>query len=230
MTTANKITIFRMLMVPIFVLLLYLDFPGAGYWALGVFILASVTDTVDGYIARHYNQVSDFGKFLDPLADFAVKTYWVRYGLRKRLYQKGFVKRAEPRFRHGILGKKDSSTGYAQIFAYVAINAANFGADRGIATYNSLGICSDHRLSGENSDDLYMMWSLLSKDRKANIALASLNLISAAEEMNGHIDFDRYSEEEIKRTFTRYNANVRYITKYSKETYGYYLGYSGQTK
>ncbi len=167
---------------------------------------------------------------LDPLADFAVKTYWVRYGLRKRLYQKGFVKRAEPRFRHGILGKKDSSTGYAQIFAYVAINAANFGADRGIATYNSLGICSDHRLSGENSDDLYMMWSLLSKDRKANIALASLNLISAAEEMNGHIDFDRYSEEEIKRTFTRYNANVRYITKYSKETYGYYLGYSGQTK
>ena len=72
------------------------------------------------------------------------------------------------------------------------------------------------------------MWR--SKDRKANIALASLNLISAAEEMNGHIDFDRYSEEEIKRTFTRYNANVRYITKYSKETYGYYLGYSGQTK
>ena len=58
---------------------------------------------------------------LDPLADFAVKTYWVRYGLRKRLYQKGFVKRAEPRFRHGILGKKDSSTGYAQIFAYVAL-------------------------------------------------------------------------------------------------------------
>ena len=69
MTTANKITIFRMLMVPMFVLLLYLDFPGAGYWALGVFILASVTDTVDGYIARHYNQVTDFGKFLDPLAD-----------------------------------------------------------------------------------------------------------------------------------------------------------------
>ena len=69
MTTANKITIFRMLMVPVFVILLYLDLPSAGYWALGVFILASVTDTVDGYIARHYNQVTDFGKFLDPLAD-----------------------------------------------------------------------------------------------------------------------------------------------------------------
>ena len=69
MTTANKITVFRMLMVPVFVILLYLDLPSAGYWALGVFILASVTDTVDGYIARHYDQVTDFGKFLDPLAD-----------------------------------------------------------------------------------------------------------------------------------------------------------------
>ena len=69
MTTANKITVFRMLMVPVFVILLYLDLPSAGYWALGVFILASVTDTVDGYIARHYHQVTDLGKFLDPLAD-----------------------------------------------------------------------------------------------------------------------------------------------------------------
>lgn len=167
---------------------------------------------------------------LDPLADLAVKTYWARYGLRKRLYQKGLVKQAEPRFRWGILGKRDSSTGYAQIFAYVAINAANFGLDRGIATYDLLGIRSDHRLSGGNLDDLRMMWRLLSKDRKANIALFSLNLISAAEEMNGHIDFDRYSEEEVKRTFTRYNANVRHITKYGEETYRYYLGYSGQAE
>mgnify|MGYP002626768064 CR=1 FL=1 len=69
MTTANKITIFRVLMVPVFAVLLYLDFPGSSYWALTVFVLASVSDTADGYIARHYNQVTDFGKFLDPLAD-----------------------------------------------------------------------------------------------------------------------------------------------------------------
>ncbi len=69
MTTANKITIFRFLLVPVLVVLMYLDFPGHMYWALGVFILASMSDFADGYIARHYNQVSDFGKFMDPLAD-----------------------------------------------------------------------------------------------------------------------------------------------------------------
>ena len=69
MTTANKITIVRMALVPVLVLLLYLDFPGHIYWALAVFIIASISDFLDGYIARHYHQVSDFGKFMDPLAD-----------------------------------------------------------------------------------------------------------------------------------------------------------------
>ena len=69
MTTANKITILRMVLVPVLVLLMYLDFPGHVYWALAVFIIASISDFLDGYIARHYNQVSNFGKFMDPLAD-----------------------------------------------------------------------------------------------------------------------------------------------------------------
>ena len=69
LTTASKITIVRMLLIPAVLVLMYLDFPGHMYWALGVFVLASVSDFVDGYIARHYNQVSNFGKFMDPLAD-----------------------------------------------------------------------------------------------------------------------------------------------------------------
>ena len=69
MTTENKITIFRVILVPVLLVLMYWDFPGHMYWSLAVFILASVSDFADGYIARHYNQVSDFGKFMDPLAD-----------------------------------------------------------------------------------------------------------------------------------------------------------------
>ena len=72
MTTASKITLARVALIPLYMVLMYLSGGQAGMWmylALGVFIFASVTDFVDGYIARHYNQVSDFGKFLDPLAD-----------------------------------------------------------------------------------------------------------------------------------------------------------------
>ena len=69
MNPANKLTMLRVALIPVFLILLYLRFPFHMYFALTVFILASVTDFVDGYIARHYNQVTDFGKFMDPLAD-----------------------------------------------------------------------------------------------------------------------------------------------------------------
>ena len=69
MNTANKLTLSRVIMIPLFLVVLYLGFPFSQYVALAIFILASVTDFVDGYIARHYNQVTDFGKFMDPLAD-----------------------------------------------------------------------------------------------------------------------------------------------------------------
>ena len=69
MNTANKLTLLRVVMIPAFLLVLYLHVPGANYWALAIFALASITDTLDGYIARHYNQITDFGKFMDPLAD-----------------------------------------------------------------------------------------------------------------------------------------------------------------
>ena len=72
MTTASKLTLARVFLIPVYMLFMYLSECQANIWmwlALGVFILASVTDFLDGYIARHYNQTSDFGKFLDPLAD-----------------------------------------------------------------------------------------------------------------------------------------------------------------
>lgn len=72
MTTATKFTLARVAMIPIYLVTMYLSHGEANVWmyvSLGIFILASLTDTLDGYIARHYNQVTDFGKFLDPLAD-----------------------------------------------------------------------------------------------------------------------------------------------------------------
>ena len=74
MNTANKLTLLRVAMIPAFLLVLYLDMPGATYWALIIFVVASLTDALDGYIARHYNQTTDFGKFMDPLADKCLVT------------------------------------------------------------------------------------------------------------------------------------------------------------
>lgn len=69
MNTANKITLFRVVLIPAFVIICYLDFPMSHWLALVIFVLASISDFLDGYIARNYNQVTDFGKFLDPIAD-----------------------------------------------------------------------------------------------------------------------------------------------------------------
>lgn len=69
MTTASKITMTRIALIPFFIVTALGNFKGSAYVALAIFIVSAVTDWVDGYIARHYNQVSTFGKFVDPLAD-----------------------------------------------------------------------------------------------------------------------------------------------------------------
>lgn len=80
-TLANKITFLRILLIPVFLVLAY---TGHMYWALAAFILACVTDFFDGYIARSCHQITDVGKFMDPLADkvlvMAAMCYFVEAG------------------------------------------------------------------------------------------------------------------------------------------------------
>ena len=66
MNLPNKLTLFRVLLIPVCCLLLGL---GLTYWAAGVFLLAAITDFLDGYIARRQKLVTTFGKFADPVAD-----------------------------------------------------------------------------------------------------------------------------------------------------------------
>jgi len=89
MTLATKITLIRVVLIPVVMVLMYLSGGVAGnLWlilGLAVFIIASLSDYVDGHIARKYHQVTDFGKFLDPLADkllvIAVMTVFCQWGL-----------------------------------------------------------------------------------------------------------------------------------------------------
>lgn len=70
MNLPNKLTMFRVILIPFFVLFLLVDITPVDKWiALAIFIIASLTDLLDGKIARKYNLVTNFGKFMDPLAD-----------------------------------------------------------------------------------------------------------------------------------------------------------------
>ena len=66
---ANQITLSRILLVPVFMVFLLYDLPYSQYICAIIFIIAALTDGVDGYVARKYNQITNFGKFIDPLAD-----------------------------------------------------------------------------------------------------------------------------------------------------------------
>lgn len=70
MNLPNKLTILRMIMIPFFLVALMVeDIPGGKWIALALFVIASLTDMLDGKIARKYNLITNFGKFMDPLAD-----------------------------------------------------------------------------------------------------------------------------------------------------------------
>ncbi len=69
MKIPNLLTLLRIVLIPVFVLVFYLPYSWAPYWAGFIFALAAVTDWFDGYLARKLNQLSPFGAFLDPVAD-----------------------------------------------------------------------------------------------------------------------------------------------------------------
>ena len=69
MNLPNILTVGRILVTPLFIILLFYDHPYAKSWALFIFVAAMLTDIFDGYYARKYNLVTDYGRFLDPLAD-----------------------------------------------------------------------------------------------------------------------------------------------------------------
>jgi len=93
LNTANKLTMLRVILIPVFLILLYINFELTvfgivitnNYLALAVFIIAALTDIADGFVARTRNQITDFGKFMDPLADkvltFAAMLWFVEIGV-----------------------------------------------------------------------------------------------------------------------------------------------------
>lgn len=151
----------------------------------------------------------------DTLADLLVSLNWQRYSR--------FGNFVLDRHTRNPLHKFDSSTGYGQIFAQVAIEAILFAESEGIPVL--LGIPGE--LFPFNPDDLKRVWSRLHRDRVFNLSCAALNLIHAAFQMTGRIDFEGCSEEEKKLIFSRYNGNVRKITPYGERAYQRYLECGG---
>lgn len=159
-----------------------------------------------------YREITQIDLF-DPLADCLVAVNLWR--LRRR---EAFPK------KRGLLYKCDSSTGYAQIFGRVGIEAVNFALDRGLTTAADLGL-PEERLDANRPRDRRLVWRRLRREPVFNLTLAALNLLSAAEEKTGRIDFASYGPEELQRILTRYNGTSPTISAYGKAAYGDYLRY-----
>ena len=121
MNIANKITILRILLIPIFMFFMMVKVPYNMEIALSIFLIASLTDKLDGYLARKYNLITDMGKFLDPLADKLLVT-----AAFLQLIELG---RVEAWIVFVILTREFAVTGLRSIAASqdIVIAASNFG-------------------------------------------------------------------------------------------------------
>lgn len=167
-----------------------------------------------------YKEITDID-FFDPLADAVVAFNWQRISLLNHLPDL-----EDNQNKSGFFRKFDSSTGYGQIFARTAILAIQFATTHGIITTETLGFRKGQTFSPDSPADVFEIWKKLHRDRSFNLACSALNLLFAAWDMNGRITFETFSPDELKRIFTRYNANVRQITPYGEVTYQYYLKYT----
>ena len=146
----------------------------------------------------------------DVMADVIVGLNWFRYSHGGRFIM--------DRHTHNPLKKFDSSTGYSQIFSQVAIEAIIFAKEQGYPSY--LGVPDD--LSPTSPSNLCTVWSRLHRDRIFNLSCATLNIVHAAFQMTGRIDFENYDTDEIKMIFSRYNGNSHRISAYGERAYAYY--------
>ena len=129
------------------------------------------------------------------------------------------------RFLSRMFHRQDSSTGYGQIYGFVAVNALNFALENQLVTKAQLGLPEDRTFSSKDPEDVRFIWLKLHKDREFNLKLSVLNMVSGASETVGRTDFSTFSAEEYKLAFSRYNANVKKITAYGEEVYGYFMIY-----
>lgn len=159
----------------------------------------------------------------DVFADWLVRFNWLRLSRKGRL---GAILRR----RRSLWYKLDSSTGYAQIFGRVGIDAINFALDRGLTSAQALSLPAGRRLDAKDPDDLQMIWKRLHRERVFNLEVAALNLLSAAEEKTGRIDFRSYTPEELQLILTRYNGTSREISTYGKTAYAHVLRYTENAK
>ena len=160
-----------------------------------------------------YKEITDID-FFDPLADAIVAFNWQRVHLLNHLPDLEGKQN-----KSGFFRKFDSSTGYGQIFARTAILAIRFATTHGIITPETLVLRKGQTFSPDSPADVFEIWKKLHRERSFNLICSALNLLFAAWEMNGRITFENFSPDELKRTFTRYNANVRQITPYGEVTY-----------
>ena len=166
-------------------------------------------------------------KDLSPLADRAAADYGIPAAcIRAMLYRETkeidlFDVAADTAVLLGLFGRDDCSTGYAQIFSRVAIRALGFAEENGIERASRFGF--DRALSDRDPADVRAVWLRLYRDREFNLRMGTLNLLAAAQEAVGSFDYAGLSPEEMKRAFSRYNANTRTVTAYGEEVFEYYL-------